>query len=206
MVQHGGTSGFNRSEQEEEEVEISSVSALPRDSSISDLICASSAYTLHPQHLRQISRDKSAKLAQQHSEVQWLEQQNATLIERLGEANTLVSDLGAQDRVRKEELAWAIEERDAQSAAAEQKAQEVELLNATLRQKDEALEARAAQCARLEEARDAQAVSLTEKEALIERQGNAIFTAETTLTAANAEIEEGRKCLAGKYHGYVWCT
>lgn len=133
--------------------------------------------------------------------MQWLEQQNATLIERLGEANTLVSDLGAQDRVRKEELARDIEERDAQSAAAEQKAQEVELLNATLRQKDEALEARAAQCARLEEARDAQVVSLTEKEALIERQESAILTAEITLTAAKAEIEEERKCIAGKYHG-----
>ena len=95
-----------------------------------------------------------------------------------------LSDLGAQDRVRKEELAWAIEERDAQRAVAEQKAQEVELLNAALRQKDEALKARAAQCARLEETRDAQAVSLTEKEALIERQGNALLTAETALTAA----------------------
>jgi len=82
-----------------------------------------------------------------------------------------------------------------------QKAQEVELLNAALRQKDEALEVRAAQCARLEEARDAQAVSLTDKEALIERQESAILTAEITLTAAKAEIEEGRKCIAGKYHG-----
>ena len=45
--------------------------------------------------------------------MQWLEQQNATLIERLGEANTLVSDLGAQDRAWQEELARAIEERDA---------------------------------------------------------------------------------------------
>ena len=133
--------------------------------------------------------------------MQWLEQQNATLIERLGEANTLVSDLGAQDRVRKEELARDIEERDAQSAAAEQKAQEVELLNATLRQKDEALKARAAQCARLDEAQDAQAVSLTEKEALIERQESAFLTAGITLTAVKAEIEEGRKCIACKYHG-----
>ena len=97
MVQHGGTPGFNRNEQEEEEVwkaqyevgsqiqaalerafqlhktmdfEISSVSALPRDSSISDLICVSSTYTLHPQRLRQISHDKSAELAQQYSEVE----------------------------------------------------------------------------------------------------------------------------------------
>ena len=68
-----------------------------------------------------------------------------------------------------------------------------------LRQKDEALEVRAAQCGWLEEARDAQAVSLTEMEALIERQENAILTAEITLTAANAELEEGRKCIAGKY-------
>ena len=77
--------------------EISSVSALPGDSSISGLICASSAYTLHPQRLRQISRDKSAELAQQYSKVQWLEQWNANLIAQLGEANTLVSDLGAED-------------------------------------------------------------------------------------------------------------
>ena len=97
-----------------------------------------------------------------------------------------MSNLGAQDRERKEELARAIKERDAQRAAAGQKAQEVEMLNTALQQKDEALEARAAQCARLEEARDAQAVSLTEKEALIERQGNALLTAETALTAAKA--------------------
>ena len=103
---------------------------------------------------------------------------------------------GAQDRARKKELAWAIEERDAQRAATEQKAQEVELLNATLQQMDEALEARAAQCARLEEARDAQAVFLAEKEALIERQESDILTTDITLTAAKAEIEEGRKCIA----------
>jgi len=102
-----------------------------------------------------------------------------------------VSNLGAQDRERKEELARAIEERDAQRAAAGQKAQEVELPNAALRQKDEALEARAAQCARLEEARDAtRRLSL---EALIERQETAILTAEITLTAANAKIEKGEE-------------
>ena len=55
-----------------------------------------------------------------------------------------------------------------------QKAQEVKLLNAALRQKDEALEARAAQCEQLQKTLEAQAVSLTEKEALIERQGNAL--------------------------------
>ena len=99
--------------------EISRVSALLWDSSISDLICVSSAYTLHPQRLRQISRDKSAELAQQYSKVQWLEQWNANLIVQLGKANTLVSDLGAQDRERQEELTRAIEERDAQRAVVE---------------------------------------------------------------------------------------
>ena len=75
MVRHVGTPNFGRDVQEEEEVwkaqyevgsqiqavldralqlhkttdfQISSVSALPRDSSISDLIYVSSAYTLHP--------------------------------------------------------------------------------------------------------------------------------------------------------------
>ena len=88
--------------------QISSVSALPQDSSVSDPIYVSSACILHPQRLRQISRENSVELAQQYSKVQWLEQWNATLIERLGEANTLVSDLGVQDRARKEELARAI--------------------------------------------------------------------------------------------------
>ena len=50
---------------------------------------------------------------------------------------------------------------------------------------------RAAQCEQLQKTLEAQAVSLTEKEALIERQGNAILTAEITLTVANAELEEG---------------
>jgi len=68
-----------------------------------------------------------------------------------------------------------------------------------LQQKDEALKARAAQCARLEEARDA--TRRLSPEALIERQETAILTAEITLTAAKAEIEEGRKCIAGKYYG-----
>ena len=123
------------------------------------------------------------------------------MVLRTIDANTLVTNLGARQRALEEELVQTVGERDAQRAAAEPKAQEVELLNATLRQKDEALEARAAQCARLEEARDAQAVSLTEKEALIERQENAILTAEITLIAVKAEIAEGRKCIAGKYHG-----
>ena len=51
--------------------------------------------------------------------------------------------------------------------------------------------------AQLEEAREAHAISLAQ-EVLIEGQGNALLTAEATLTAARAEIEDGRKCIAGK--------
>ena len=111
MVQHRPPSNFSRNEWEEEEVwkaqyqvgsqiqaaldralqlhkttdfQISNVSALPQNSSVSAHIYISSAPTLHSQRLKEISRDKSAELAQQYSEVQWLEQQNTTLIKRLG--------------------------------------------------------------------------------------------------------------------------
>ena len=47
------------------------------------------------QLLLHILRDKSVELDQQYSKVHWLERYNASLIDRLGEANTLVSDLGA---------------------------------------------------------------------------------------------------------------
>ena len=83
-------------------------------------------------------------------------------------------------------------------ATAEQRAQEAQQQIIALRGNMEELTARVAQ---LEETREAQAASLAQKEAQIESQGNAILAAETTLTAANAGIEEGRKCIAGKYRG-----
>ena len=99
--------------------EISKVSAPLRDFFISGRVYASSSHTLCSQRLRQMSRGKSAELAHQYSKVQWLEQCNDCLIARLGEANTMVSNLGAQDRAREEELSRAIDERDAQMAVAE---------------------------------------------------------------------------------------
>ena len=81
-------------------------------------------------------------------------------------------------------------------ATAEQRAQEGQQQIVALCGNMEELTARVAQ---LEETREAQAASLAQKEAQIESQGNAILAAETTLTAANAGIEEGRKCIAGKY-------
>ena len=75
-------------------------------------------------------------------------------------------------------------------ATAEQRAQEAQQQIVVLCGNVEELTARVAQ---LEKTREAQAASLAQKEALIESLGNAILIAETTLTAANAEIEEGRR-------------
>ena len=70
---------------------------------------------------------------------------NASLGAQLGEANTLVSDMGLRNHALELELARANGERDAQRAAAKQKAQEVESQAAVLQQNMEALEARAAE-------------------------------------------------------------
>ena len=76
----------------------------------------------HLQRLRDISRNKSAELTRLYSQVRWLGQYNAKLVLRTIDANTLVTDLGARKCVLEEELAQTIGERDAQRAAAEQKA------------------------------------------------------------------------------------
>ena len=65
--------------------------------------------------------------------------------------------------------------------AAEQWVKEAELQVAALRENVEVLTARAARCEQLEETLEAQVVSLTQKEALIEGQGNALLSAEATL-------------------------
>ena len=57
------------------------------------------------QRLKEISCSKSAELVRQYSQVRWLEQCNASMVARMNEANTLVSDLGARQRALEEELA-----------------------------------------------------------------------------------------------------
>jgi hypothetical protein len=124
----------------------------------------------------QMSRDKRVELAQQCSRVHWLEQYNASLIAWLGDANSLVADLGVQDRAREEELDQARSKRDTQRAAAEQKAQEVEL-----QQKDAALERRAAKLQRKEDAITALSNTLVQKDVVLETQGVVLCDAETAL-------------------------
>ena len=70
-------------------------------------------------------RDKSARLAQLHSQVDWLGRYNASLVAQLTEANARagqVSPLEAHIRGLELELARANSERDAQRAVADQKA------------------------------------------------------------------------------------
>ena len=72
-----------------------------------------------------------------HSRVHWLSSQNDTLVTRLEEANAQadqVTPLEARNRELEQELARATGERDAQRAAADQKAQEAMAREAELRQ------------------------------------------------------------------------
>ena len=81
---------------------------------------------LRLQQLLSMPRDKSARLAQLHSQVDWLGRYNASLVAQLTEANARadqVSPLEAWIRGLELELARANSERDAQRAAADQKAQ-----------------------------------------------------------------------------------
>jgi hypothetical protein len=64
------------------------------------------------------------------------------LVVRTIEANTLVTDLGARQRALEEELAQTANERDAQRAAAEWKAQEVEAQATELQRKEPSSNAR----------------------------------------------------------------
>ena len=91
------------------------------------------SFTLfHLQWLRDISHNKSAELTRLYSQVRWLGQYNADLVLRTIDANTMVTNLGACQRALEEELAQTASEHDAQRAAAEQRAQEVEAQTAEL--------------------------------------------------------------------------
>ena len=87
-----------------------------------------------------MSRDKSDELAHQFTKVYWLEEDNARLLTQIGEVNALVDDLEEWGHMWEEELAQACRERDVQRAAAEHKAQEVEVQATELWQNADVLE------------------------------------------------------------------
>ena len=56
-----------------------------------------------------------------------------------------------------------------------------------------------AQCQQQQELLEVETISLTQANALAEGQGEAILCADSALQAARAEIDQGRRCVAGKY-------
>ena len=71
-------------------------------------------------------------MTQLYSQVRWLGQHNAGLVLQNVDANTKMTDLESRRQELDEELARAAGERDVQSAAVEQKAQEAEAQTAEL--------------------------------------------------------------------------
>ena len=75
------------------------------------------------QQLREFSREKSAEMNRLYSQIGQLGQHNAELVLKNIDANTKMADLGARQQALEEELARVTDERNAQRAAAEQKAE-----------------------------------------------------------------------------------
>ena len=86
------------------------------------------------------------------------------------------------------ELTCANGERDAQRATTEQKAKEAELQVAALCENMEALAARAARSQHQEAAIEALTITLMQKDALLEAQGDALRSAETALEERGASV------------------
>ena len=121
-----------------------------------------------------LSRDKSVKLAQLYSRVDWLERYSASEGLRLNEATTQASSMQVRAHDLELELARANNERDVQRVAAEQKAKEAELQVATLPENMEALVASAARSQQQEAAIEALTNTLMEKDVLLEAQRDAL--------------------------------
>ena len=78
-----------------------------------------------------------------YSQMSQLGQHNAELVLKNIDANTKMADLGARQQALEEELARVTDERNAQRAAAEQKAREAEAQTAELQRLQTELEERA---------------------------------------------------------------
>src|SRR6185369_15124037 len=101
--------------------------------------------------------------------MRWHWQHNADLVLKNIDANTKMTDLGARQQALEEELARTAGERDVQTAAVEQKAQEAE--------------ARTAELQRLR-------VALEQKEAELQREKATVATLSGTLEEKGKALEE----------------
>ena len=89
---------------------------------ISCCVCRLFAHVPCSQQLMTLSRDKSVKLAQLYSRVDWLERYIASVGLRLNEATAQASRMEGRAHDLELELARANNEHDVQRAAAEQRA------------------------------------------------------------------------------------
>jgi chromosome segregation ATPase len=150
-----------------------------------------------------LSRDKSVKLAQLYSRVDWLERYSASMGLRLNEATTQMGRMEVRAYDLERELARATTVHNVQRAVTEQRAREAELQVAALREQVEAL---TAQHQQQEELLEARTVSLTQANALAEGRGEAILRMETALQATQVEIDQGRKRVEGMYGDLIQFT
>jgi len=141
-----------------------------------------------------LSRDKSIKLAQLNSQVNWLDRYSASVGLRLNEATTQASRIEVRAYDLERELARINTLHNAQRAAAEQWAREAELQVASLHEQVGAL---IAQYQQQEKLLEAWTTSLTQANALAEERGEAILCSKTALQATQTEIDQGRKHVEG---------
>ena len=143
---------------------------------------------LHLQRQREILHNKSAELARLYSQVRWFGQHNASLVVRTIEANTLVTDLGARQRALEEELVQTANERDAQRAAAERKAQEVEAQAAELQRKEAELQSKEAELQREKATASTLSATLAKRDAAVAKQEAAARSAEAEVKDKEASL------------------
>ena len=135
------------------------------------------------QRLKDILHKKSAEMSRLYSYVHWLGQHNASLVLRSVDDNTKMTDLEARRQALEEELAWTAGERDVQTAAAEQKAQEAEAQTAELQCTRTAFELKEAELQRKE-------AEFHDKEAELQREKATIATLTGTLEEKGKALEE----------------
>ena len=131
------------------------------------------------QQLREISREKSAEMNRLYSQMSQLEKHNAERVLKNIDANTKMANLGARQQALEEELARVTDERNAQRAAAEQKAREAEAQAAELQRLRTALEERAREA-------EAQSAELQRLSATLEQQKAELLHKEVAVVLVHA--------------------
>ena len=145
----------------------------------------------HLQRLREISREKSAKMTWMYSQMSQLGQHNDELVLKNIEANTKMADLGARQQALEEGLVRVTGERDVQRAAAEQKAREAEAQTAELQRLRTVLEEKAREA-------EAQSAELQCLGTALEQQKAELLHKEVAVVALTGTLQEKGEALEEK--------